>query len=263
MTNLQAQEPKTRLQIALTRERVLLGVPALVGALAALSTGVFLTLPSWNKLQEDQAQLSQLKAVAQSIPQYRRKVERAEQRHRDAQVVQSKLLSLIAGSGDISTFLAQLGAEASRSRVQLDSYEPIEGAAAAKPGASPAPPASPPPSPPGSAPASPPTAGQAPGLGDPLLAPGLQKTSLLITAHGPAPNLLTFLRRLEALSLLVVQSDLSLKQEQGAAPASSSAAPAGSSPAPVQSTTTLKLKLGLYSKQAPASPPKPSSPARS
>ena len=262
MTNLQAQEPKTRLQIALTRERVLLGVPALVGALAALSTGVFLTLPSWNKLQEDQAQLSQLTALAQSIPQYRRKIERAEHRHREAQLLQSKLLSLIAGSGDISTFLAQLGAEASRSGVQLDSYEPIEAAAPAKPGASPAPPASPP-SPPGSAPASPPTAGQAPALGDPLLAPGLQKTSVLITAHGPAPNLLTFLRRLESLSLLVVQSDLSLKQEEGVAPASSSAAPAGSSAAPVQSTTTLKLKLGLYSKQAAASAPKSSSPARS
>jgi type IV pilus assembly protein PilO len=211
--------------------------------LAALGTGVFLVLPSWTKLQEEQAQLIRLRAVAASIPQFRRRIERAEQRQQNAQLLQSKLLSLIAGSGDISTFLAQIGAEASRSGVQLDSYEPNLVAASAQPGASPA------------APAAPPAAGQAPAQPDPLLAPGLQKTSLLITAHGPAPNLLTFLRRLEALSLLVVQSDLSLKQAAGAAPASSSVV--------AQSTTTLKLNLTLYSKQAAASAPQPPTPARS
>ena len=243
MTNLQAQEPKTWLELVVTRERVLWAVPALVGGLAALGTGLFLVLPSWNKLQEDRAQVSRLTALAQSVPQFRRKIERAERRQSEAQLLQSKLMSLIAGSGDISTFMAQIGAEASRSGVQLDSYEPNLVAASAQPGASPA------------APAAPPAAGQAPAQPDPLLAPGLQKTSLLITAHGPAPNLLTFLRRLEALSLLVVQSDLSLKQAAGAAPAGSSAM--------AQSTTTLKLNLTLYSKQAAASAPQPPTPARS
>jgi len=230
MTNLQAQEPKTSLQSLLTRERVLWAVPALMGGLAALGTGVFLVLPAWNKLQEDQAQLTRLTALAQSVPQFRRKIERAERRYRDAQLVQSKVLSLIAGSGDISTFMAQIGAEASRSGVQLDSYELPPAAAPGQQGASPEPP-------------------------DPLLAPGLQKTSLLITAQGSAPNLLTFLRRLEALSLLVVQSDLSLKQVAGAAPAGPSAA--------AQSSTTLKLNLTLYSRQAAASVPQPPTPARS
>jgi len=243
MTNLQAQQTKTWRELVLTRERVLWAVPALVGGLAALGTGLFLVLPSWNKLQEDQAQLTRLTALAQSVPQFRRKIERAERRQREAQLLQSKLLSLIAGSGDISTFMAQIDAEASRSGVQLDSYEPNLVAASAQPGASPA------------APAAPPAAGQAPAQPDPLLAPGLQKTSLLITAHGPAPNLLTYLRRLEALSLLVVQSDLSLKQAAGAAPAGSSAV--------AQSTTTLKLNLTLYSKQAAASAPQPPTPARS
>ena len=243
MTNLQAQEPKTGLQKLLTRELVLWGVPALVGGVAALGMGVFLVLPSWQKLREDQAQMVRFTALAQSVPQFRRKIERAERRHLEAQRLQSKLMSLIAGSGDISTFMAQIDAEASRSGVQLDSYEPNLVAASAQPGASPA------------APAAPPAAGQAPAQPDPLLAPGLQKTSLLITAHGPAPNLLTFLRRLEALSLLVVQSDLSLKQAAGAAPAGSSAM--------AQSTTTLKLNLTLYSKQAAASAPQPPTPARS
>ena len=242
MTNLQAQEPKTRLQLFLTRERVLWGVPALVGGLAALSTGVFLALPSWNKLQEDQAQVTRLTNLAQSVPQFRSRIELAERRHRDAQLLQSKVMSLIAGSGDISTFMAQIGAEASNSGVQLDSYEPNQTAAPAQ--ATPNQ-------------AAPPPAGQkVPEAPDPLLAPGLQKTSLLITAHGPAPNLLAFLRRLEALSLLVVQSDLSLQQAVGAAPA-------GSSAAVDQNSTTLKLNLTLYSKQAPVSPLPAPKPARS
>ena len=45
MTNLQAQEPKSWLELVLTRERVLWSVPALVGGLAALGTGLFLMLP--------------------------------------------------------------------------------------------------------------------------------------------------------------------------------------------------------------------------
>jgi len=236
MTNLQAQQTKTWRELVLTRERVLWAVPALVGGLAALGTGLFLMLPSWNKLQEDQAQLTRLTELAQSVPQFRRKIERAERRQSEAQLLQSKLMSLIAGSGDISTFMAQIGVEASRSGVQLDSYEPNQTGALTQA-------------------AAPPAAQKAPEVPDPLLAPGLQKTSLLITAHGPAPNLLSFLRRLEALSLLVVQSDLSLKQAVGAAPAGPSAAAQGS--------TTLKLNLSVYSKQAAASAPQPSTPARS
>ncbi|MEI6359462.1 MAG: hypothetical protein WCO50_03935 [Synechococcus sp. ELA619] len=244
MTNLQAQEPKTWLESVLTRERVLWGVPVLVGGLAALSTGFFLVLPAWNKLQEDQAQLTRLTELAQSVPQFRRKIERAERRYRDAQLLQSKLMSLIAGSGDISTFMAQIGAEASRSGVQLDSYGPLPATVPGQQGASPVQPASP---------AAGKKAAEPP---DPLLAPGLQKTSLLITAQGSTPNLLIFLRRLEALSLLVVQRDLSLKQVVGATPASAGAAAAPRS-------VILKLNLTLYSKQAAPTPPSPVKPARS
>ena len=257
MTNLQALEPLPPLQAFFTRERLLWGVPALVGGLVALGTLGFLALPSWQKLQNDQAQLDQLNGLSQQIPQLRRKIERAKLRLSTSQQLQSRLLALIAGSGDISTFMTQIGVEASRSGVQLDSYEPIQTAAPASGGAAPAP-------------SAPPEAGakpKAPEPADPLLAPGLQKTSLLITAHGAAPNLLSFLRRLEALSLLVVQSDLSLKQEAAAA-ASAVAAEAAASPTAAvipgaTSTTTLKLNLTLYSKQAPTPPPMPSTPARS
>ena len=243
MTNLQAKEPLPPLQAFLTRERILWGVPALLGGLLSLGTLALLVWPSWQKLQNDQAQLNQLTSLSKQIPQLRLKLDKSQVRYGTSQRLQASLLSLIAGSGDISTFMAQIGVEASRSGVLLESYEPNQVAPGAQPGASPAPPAAPP------------AAGQAPASADPLLAPGLQKTDLLITAHGSAPNLLTFLRRLEALSLLVVQSDLSLKQQAGGGPA-------GSSPL-ATSSATLKLKLTLYSKQAPATPPMPPTPARS
>ena len=259
MTNLQAQEPLTRLQSFFTRERVLWGVPALVGGLAALGIGGFLALPSWQKLQDDRAQVSRLTALLQQVPQLKNRIERAQLRHSTAQVLQSKLLSVIAGSGDISTFMAQIGAEASRSGVQLDSYEPNQTAAPAQPGPTPIPIPTPIPTP--IKPASPPEAQKASEPPDPLLAPGLQKTSLLITAHGSAPNVLTFLRRLESLSLLVVQSDLSLKQQPSASPTGTT--PASAAIPAASSTTTLKLTLTLYSKQAPVSSQTPSTPARS
>ena len=68
---------------------------------------------------------------------------------------------------------------------------------------------------------------------DPLLAPGLKKTSVLLRARGSGPQLLDFLRRLERLSLLVVQSDLALtgprQRRRGL-------------------TTELRLKFSLYAR---------------
>jgi type IV pilus assembly protein PilO len=146
----------------------------------------------------------------------------------EAEARSRQILGLIAGSGEISTFMAQLSSEAQRSGVVLDGYEPIT-TSASEAEAAPAKPkpakGEPPPPPP-----------------DPLLAPGLQKTSLLLTARGTGPQLLDFLRRLEQLSLLVVQSDLSLKHEL------KEAGKPGEAPA---NTTNLRLNLSVYSEAEP------------
>ena len=73
---------------------------------------------------------------------------------------------------------------------------------------------------------------------DPLLAPGLKKTAVLLTARGSGPQLLDFLRRLERLSLLVVQSDLSLK----------SGSSKDKDGRVVVEPTELRLNLGLYAR---------------
>jgi type IV pilus assembly protein PilO len=229
MSNLQASRP-SRVQ----RDWLLMGVPAAVGALLSLGVAGLAVWPTWQRLQTAEAEREQLAEQRQRLPllrtqllKLRNNVDQAEQRR-------SQILGLIAGSGEINTFMAQLSAEAQRTGVILDGYEPITTA--------------PPPEAESNrsnarqnkdkAPAPPP---------DPLLAPGLQKTSLLLTARGTGPQLLAFLRGLEKLSLLVVQSDLSLKHE------SKDAAKPGEA---ASNTTQLRLILSLYSSaEQPAKAP--------
>jgi type IV pilus assembly protein PilO len=190
--------------------------------------------PAWQKLQQSEQQWRSLQAQAAQLPLLRSQLQQTEARQAKAELSQARILNLIAGSGDISTFMAQLGAEAIRSGVQLDSYEPVEAAApaAAVP-----------------TPATPPPAGAAKGTPPPSAPPedplcrqslNLKPTSRLISAKAPTPQLLDFLRRLERLSLLVVQRDLSLKRP--AAPAPKPGAPL------VPGSTELRLNLTLCSK---------------
>lgn len=72
--------------------------------------------------------------------------------------------------------------------------------------------------------------------------PGLTRESILLTARGPYPALLEFLRRLERLDVLVAQSDLKLLLEE-------------SKPAkgvPSTQTPVLKVLLSLYARPAAA-----------
>ena len=229
MTNLQSAAPQR-----LTRERVLLWSPVLLGTVMAITAAGALMWPALQHLQQQQTQLADLKEQEARIPLMRQQVVKQQENLEQAQLRERRILQLIAGSGDISTFMAQLGHEARRSGVQLDSYEPVTTTAAPATAASaqPAKPATPP----GKADANQPP----PPPPDPLLAPGLQKTSLLIAARGQGPQLLDFLRRLERLSLLVAQSDLSLKVEP--------APGAEKGKVTLVGNTVLKLNLSLYSK---------------
>lgn len=236
MTNLQAgAEAGGSLQALFTRERVLIGAPVLVGGLAAVGVLAVAVWPAWQKLQQAEQQWRSLQDQAAQLPLLRSQLQQTEVRQGKAELSQARILNLIAGSGDISTFMAQLGAEAIRSGVQLDSYEPVEPVAPAAP----APPAAPPPPPAGAAQGTPPPAA-APE--DPLCRRSLklQPTSRLISAKAPTPQLLDFLRRLERLSLLVVQRDLSLKRPATPAPKPGAPLAPGS--------TELRLNLTLCSK---------------
>ena len=187
MTNFQGSGPAR-----LRRDQVLVGAPALLGGLLAIVLGALWVAPQWRGLQADQQRWQELQAGRDRLPLLRRQLAKLEQRRELAAANNRQILRLIAGSGDLTTLLALLSAEATAAGVVLDRYEPITatapGSTDPKPAAKPAKP-----------------------VADLLLAPGWVKTSVLLTARGGGPQLMQFLRRLERLSLLVVQSDLAVK----------------------------------------------------
>jgi type IV pilus assembly protein PilO len=243
MTNFQGGTPAR-----VTREQILLWTPVALGGVVALAAAVLMLLPAVQQLSRKQQELTDLKEQEARVPLLRQQLTQQQETLEEAQQREKQILQLIAGSGDISTFMAQLSREARSSGVQLDSYEPVTAPAApaTTPPAGQTPPAAPnPPQPAAAAGAA--AAGAAAAVAaavDPLVAPGLQKTSVLITAKGSGPQLQDFLRRLERLSLLVAQSDLSLKTEEAQATEAGKTAVSG--------LTTLKLTLSVYSKASAA-----------
>jgi type IV pilus assembly protein PilO len=246
MTNFQ---PRPSLPLGLTGERLLLLTPVLAGGLMAVLLLAALVAPLLQGMLQRQDELQKLRQQADELPQSLQLSAKARLDLETAERQQQRLLQLVAGTGQLDTLLAQLGAEAARAGVDLDSYEPQTPTPAA---AATAPAAAPGPGPGGKAATPPPPP-------DPLLVPGLQKRSQLLVASGRFPQLLTFLRRLEQLAPLAVVSDLNLKHEPVPKPPpertpGQPAAPQAQPPAPER--TTMRFMLTAYSRAAAGSPRK-------
>jgi type IV pilus assembly protein PilO len=232
MTNLQEGVKPASDQ---ARTALLLGLPIGAGLLLAGLVVLGGVWQPWSKIRQDQIRLDELRAMEQRLPLLR---QQQLQQLADAEKVkaqQTGLLQLIAGSGGISTVLAQLNREASAAGVQLNLFEPSAGAAGA---------ITDPKAAKGAKPAPPPAAGaeaEPPPPKDPLESQGLTKSTTLLSARGRFPNLLDFQRRLERLGLLVVQSDLNLTTDEVKP----------DTPPPL---TELKLNLSLYTKEPVAAP---------
>jgi type IV pilus assembly protein PilO len=234
MTNLQDGADRNASQV---QQRLLLGLPIGVGALLAVLVVGVGVVPQWLKLQSDSERLAQLEEIQGRIPLLRAQIAKTAESQEAAERKQQKVLQLIEGSGELVTFLAQLDREASRLGVQLDLYEPVA--------ALPPPAADEKREQKGEQPAAPPKS--------PLEAAGLKAQQVLLTAEGPYPNVLAFLRATEKLTVLVSQSNLSLTavEPPKAAP---QPAPQGSNQgaavAPVKppgvAKTQLKLMLTFY-----------------
>jgi len=238
-----------------SRETVLRAIPVLLGAVLALMAGQAVLAPVLQRLQADQEKLDALREQRERMPLVRQRLAQLRASLEQERTRQRQLLELIAGSGELNTFMAQLDQEARRSGVRLERFEPIPASGSAAPptpaptpAASAATPATPQ-APTAPAPAQDPTAVQDPAnttpppppvrrsTPDPLLVPGLQRMSLFVVARGRGDQLRDFLRRLERLRLLVVQSDLSVKADTS---------PAGAG------LSTLQLMLALYTQEPPA-----------
>ncbi len=224
MTNLNSSESPWKTY--LTRERVLVGTPLLVGALIGAGLFALAGLPHWLESGERTRRISELKAQEQSLPLIAARVKQEQQKLVAAKQQQDLVMNLVAGRGQIKTFLTQLSRSAMETGVVIERYEP----ASAAPGAT-----------------DPPEQGannQNEQDQDKAQAPpdmkGYEKTAVLLQVSGPYEGVMQFLRAMERLELLVQPSELELK----AVPPETKAdeAPAG------PPLTELKLRLSFFDK---------------
>jgi len=209
---------------------LLLALPAALGGLGAAAAAALLLWPQWQQLQRDRSRLIELRGIEAQLPLINQQLRREQQGVAQAQARQALVLQLIAGSGSLATFLAELDRLATGSGVKLSLFEPL--AAAAPPRASKAP------RPAGEQVPPPPAA-------DPLLAKGVAKQEVVIGAAGPYPSLLAFMRQLEALSVLVVQSNLQLALEEQKAEAAPAKAPGEAAAKAPPGAPVVQLKMGV------------------
>jgi type IV pilus assembly protein PilO len=245
-------------QDSVLMRRLLLWLPLGGGGLLALLVLLLGALPLFNVLQVQTSQQRDQLEQEQRLPQIRADLARVGAQQLTAERQQRQLLTLIAGSGDLVTFLAQADNEAQRHGVQLQLFEPTPALPAAE------------------GEEADPLKAQAKGTrkqrqrqqqaqqqakaaitSDPLRKAGLNSTLLLLTARGRYPQVLAFLRGMEALSLLVVylppgsSGGFSLGQPiagKGATVPVPSTNPQASTPP--TGVVELKMAIALYSAKA-------------
>ncbi len=209
----------------ITRPQLLFAIPAALGGVVALTMGAAVLWPQWQQVQVGRSRVVELREIEAQLPLMAQQLGREQQGVVRAQGQQTLVLQLIAGSGSLATFLAQVDRLAAASGVKLSLFEPLAAAVpapdpkAAQPAGKDAPP--PPPA-------------------DPLLAKGVAKQEVLVSAAGGYPALLAFMRQLEKLNVLVVQSNLQLAAQEQKAAAAPAQAP--QPPPPVQ----LKMSVATY-----------------
>jgi type IV pilus assembly protein PilO len=221
----------------LSRDRILLGVPLLVGALIAAGIGWFLLRPAQERFVVLETRVEELSALQRQLPLLDRQLVEANAKFAKAQHQQALLLDVIAGKDRIQTFLAMLDQVSRQTGVNIERYEPlaVKKADAAQPPArrnnkTKAPP--------------PPT--------DPLLALGYRQSSVVLRVEGQYQSLQRFLQQMEALELLVESSDLNLQ-----ASGNTSETDDGS---PSVASTALSIRLSFYDR---AESPQSATPAAS
>ena len=233
MTNLSPDRPAWRAQI--TRERVLLLAPVLIGCALAGGVFVLMGLPMLGRIQAQKQRLVELENKGNSLPLLAGQLESTDASLAELELQQAVLVDLVAGRGSMETFLAQLSREAAATGVVIKLYEPVPVPIAESESSG----------------AQSPSGADAQGDSGPrgaagaLQARGYDKSSVLLQVDGPYVGLLQFLRRMEQLELLVQPVDLELTALEQQEPADDEQTGPISPP-----RTRLKLTLNFFDKAA-------------
>ncbi len=228
MTNLSPDRPAWRQRI--TRERVLVAVPALLGLVMA--GGVFAAVgwPALERIDQQQQRIADLESKRDTLPLLDAQFKQSNNALTEAMQQQARLVDLVAGRGQIQTFLAQLSRISVATGVSINLYEPVPASTLEVSNRS------------GTRDQNNKGSGSGAASNDPLKALGYEKSSLLLQVEGPYQGLLQFLRGMEQLELLVQPSDLELTAVEG--PANASDQPVLIAPP----RTRLKLRLTFFDK---------------
>ena len=213
----------------ITRERVLMALPMGGGVMVCIAIALGGIGPLFRDVQELERRSDRLRQLQRSVPALERRMESETRSLQAAEQQQALLLGLVAGRDNVQTFLALLNQEALAAGVAIERYEPIT---------------SPPPAPSKTANRQRTKAQDKPEKPqDPLAVLGYVRLSVALQVSGPYAGLQDFLQRMEALQLLVVSSDLSLKT---IAPDK----PTGVIPSK-RTSTQLTLTLSFYDRRLP------------
>ena len=196
MTNFQLDNNRP-IAAWLTPERAVVLVPILAGLALATTLVALVITPQLVQLRERRSVVDVMEQKNDALPGLVQVL--AQRRLEQAEVMaqQQRLLALIAGTGELETFLAQLNDLADRHLVVVTSTVPGAVERASVPVAP--------------SETDPPAAGAEDlSVGDPLLMQGLEKRSARIQVEGAFVQVLAFLRSLESLEVFVITDDLSV-----------------------------------------------------
>ena len=226
MTNLSSDRPAWQHRI--TRERVLISIPALLGLV--LAGGMFAALgwPALERFDQQRQRIAELESKRNTLPLLESQLKQSDKNLLQVMGQQALLVDLVAGRGQIQTFLAQLSRISEASGVVINLYEPVPVRSPAASNRS------------GSRNKNKKGARNAKASNDPLQSLGYEKSSVLLQVEGPYQGLLKFMRGMEQLELLVQPSDLELTALDDSANASDASVTIGSP------RTRLKLRLTFF-----------------
>ena len=111
---------------SLSRERILMAAPLLIGLLVAGGVVLLQMLPTDERSAELEARLQEVRALQTQVPGMRKRLDAAENKLEQAQLQQAVLLDLIAGRDRIQTFLALLDQRARNTGVEIQRFEPLQ-----------------------------------------------------------------------------------------------------------------------------------------
>ena len=184
----------------LTRGRLLVGLPLGLGVVvSAVLLGS--VLPVFQAIRDLEASRDDLRSLQRSLPALERQLAQAEGELLIAQDKQAQLLGLLAGRDSVQTFLALLNQQAAASGVQIQRYEPLKSVLPESVSEQ---------SQSGRNSSRSKSKKKAEPPKEPMQVLGYRKLSIALEVAGPYVGLQSFLRRMEALELLVASSNLSL-----------------------------------------------------